>query len=188
MESLTSQEKTNLQFDGQISPCRNLFEQEVARYGTPWRALLPKRITESLFIQTQRIRNHEEGNDPELHRGLPHLFYNLINGAVQGLIQIKSGASIPVRLTPEEALAQFDKEIAELKALMMRKNHDYGEAWRDMRIPTFTDLILMKLIRIQQIERNDGKTIISEGIDAGYQDIVNYSIFSLIRMSEEQTA
>lgn len=188
MENLAPQEKTNLQFDKEVSLCRTVFEEGSAQNGTPWRVLQPKSITQSLFSQVWRIRSHEESNSPMLLEEIASLFRELITYSVQGLVQIKSGASIPVRLTPEEALAQFDKEIAELKALMMRKNHDYGEAWRDMRIPTFTDLILMKLIRIQQIERNDGKTIISEGIDAGYQDIVNYSIFSLIRMSEEQTA
>lgn len=142
-------------------------------------------ITEQIFEKTQRIQHDEENTIPQsLVKILPPQFIDLVNETVTGLIQLKSVGTKPEELSTSEALALYDEEIALLRALMLKKNHDYGEAWRDMRPTSFTDLILVKLIRIHQIEKHLGKTLVSEGIDAGYQDIVNYSIFALIRMSE----
>ena len=176
--------KTSEQYDTQVSLCRDVFAKKTKDYGTSWRILRPKSLTDQLFIKAQRIKTLEETDVRKVDEGIENEFIGLVNYAVMGLIQMKLPTDTGLELTETEALAHYDKEVSEIKALMMAKNHDYGEAWRDMRVSSFTDLILMKLLRIKQIEDNKGKTIISEGIDAGYMDIVNYAIFALIQMSE----
>jgi hypothetical protein len=176
--------KTSSQYDAQVALCRDVFGKKTKDYGTSWRILRPKSLTDQLFIKAQRIKTLEETEVRKVDEGIEGEFIALVNYAVMGLIQMKLVKDDRLELTEKEALELYDKEVAEIKALMMAKNHDYGEAWRDMRVSSFTDLILMKLLRIKQIEDNKGKTLISEGIDAGYMDIVNYSIFALIQMSE----
>lgn len=175
---------TSAQYDTQITLCRDVFAKKTKDYGTAWRVLRPKSLTDQLFIKAQRIKTLEEAETRKVDEGIEPEFIGLINYAVMGLIQMKLANDTRLELTEKEALALYDTEVAAIKALMIAKNHDYGEAWRDMRVSSFTDLILMKLLRIKQIEDNKGKTIISEGIDAGYMDIVNYSVFALIQMSE----
>jgi len=177
---------TAQQFDEQIATCRNIFEKKTQDYGTSWRVLRPKSLTDQLFIKAQRIQTIEEAETTMVNEGVEPEFIGLVNYAVIGLIQLSLKNDSRLELSAKEALAMYDREVATIKSLMLAKNHDYGEAWRDMRISSFTDLILMKLLRIKQIEDNSGKTIISEGIDAGYSDIVNYAIFALIKLSEQK--
>ncbi len=172
------------QYDTQIALCRDVFAKKTKDYGTSWRILRPKSLTDQLFIKAQRIKTLEEATEQKVDEGIESEFIGLVNYAVIGLIQMKLDASAAMELSEIEALRLYDTETADIKALMLAKNHDYGEAWRDMRVSSFTDLILMKLLRIKQIEDNKGKTIISEGIDAGYKDIVNYAVFALIQLSE----
>ncbi len=181
---ITPLTKTSEQYDAQVTLCRDVFAKKTKDYGTSWRVLRPKSLTDQLFIKAQRIKTLEETEVHKVDEGIEGEFIGLVNYAVMGLIQMKLSKDTRLELEEKEALKLYDTEVAEIKALMMAKNHDYGEAWRDMRVSSFTDLILMKLLRIKQIEDNKGKTIISEGIDAGYMDIVNYSIFALIQMSE----
>lgn len=177
---------TAAQFDEQIKQCREIFRKKTHDYGTSWRILRPSSLTDQLFIKAQRIQTLEEKQTQMVEDGIEQEFMGLINYAVIGLIQMRLKDDKRTELSEEEALQLYDKQVAEIKSLMLAKNHDYGEAWRDMRVSSFTDLILMKLLRIKQIEDNKGKTLISEGIDAGYQDIVNYSIFALIKLSEKK--
>ncbi len=175
---------TSDQYDLQVSLCRDVFAKKTKDYGTSWRVLRTKSLTDQLFIKAQRIKTLEEAAERKVDEGIEPEFVGLVNYAVMGLIQIKLADDTRLELSEKEALKLYDAEVAGIKKLMLAKNHDYGEAWRDMRVSSFTDLILMKLLRIKQIEDNKGKTIISEGIDAGYMDIVNYAIFALIQMSE----
>ncbi len=176
---------TSAQFDEQLEACRDIFKKKTHDYGTSWRVLRPKSLTDQLFIKAQRIQTIEEAPTKMVDEDERSEFIGLINYAIIGLIQMALKDDKRTELTEEEALLNYDKRVAEIKALMLAKNHDYGEAWRDMRVSSFTDLILMKLLRIKQIEDNKGKTLISEGIDAGYKDIVNYSVFALIKISEK---
>lgn len=175
---------TAVQFDEQIKHCRDIFQKKTRDYGTSWRILRPQSLTDQLFIKAQRIQTLEEKQTQMVEEGVEPEFMGLINYAIIGLIQLQLKDDKRTELSEQETLQLYDAHVAEIKALMLAKNHDYGEAWRDMRVSSFTDLILMKLLRIKQIEDNKGKTIISEGIDAGYHDIVNYSIFALIKLSE----
>ncbi len=174
---------TAQQFDEQIANCRNIFEKKTQDYGTSWRVMRPKSLTDQLFIKAQRIQTIEEAETTMVNEGVEPEFIGLVNYAIIGLIQLSLKQDKNIALSQKEALKLYDKEVKAIKKLMLAKNHDYGEAWRDMRISSFTDLILMKLLRIKQIESNSGKTIISEGIDAGYSDIVNYAVFALIKLN-----
>ncbi|MFN8288352.1 MAG: DUF1599 domain-containing protein [Chitinophagales bacterium] len=175
---------TSAQFDEQVKRCRDIFQKKTHDYGTSWRVLRPKSLTDQLFIKAQRIQTLEEKKTQMVDEGVEPEFIGLINYAVMGLIQLTLKDDKRFELSEQEALTLYDQQVKLIKELMLAKNHDYGEAWRDMRVSSFTDLILMKLLRIKQIEDNEGKTLISEGIDAGYQDIVNYSVFALIKLSE----
>ena len=170
---------TSNQFDEQIKKCRDIYQKKTHDYGTSWRVLRPKSLTDQLFIKAQRIQTLEEKQTQMVEDNI-----GLVNYAIMGLIQMELKENAPLELPETEAISLYDKHAKEIKDLMMAKNHDYGEAWRNMRVSSFTDLILMKLLRIKQIEDNQGKTLISEGIDAGYRDIVNYSIFALIKLNE----
>lgn len=176
---------TSLQFDEQIKSCREIFQKKTHDYGTSWRVLRPKSLTDQLFIKAQRIQTIEDAKTKMVNEDERSEFIGLVNYAIIGLIQMQLKDDKRVELSEQEALELFDAQAAEIKSLMLAKNHDYGEAWRDMRVSSFTDLVLMKLLRIKQIEDNEGKTKISEGIDAGYRDIVNYSIFALIKLNEK---
>lgn len=184
---IMSQEKTISQFDSAISKCREVFRKKTNDYGTSWRVLRTSSLTDQLFIKAQRIKTIEQNQFQKVDEGVENEYIGLVNYAIIGLIQMDLTDAVAQELPAKDALAHYDTQVNTIKSLMQAKNHDYGEAWRDMRISSFTDLILMKLLRIRQIEDNNGKTLISEGIDAGYQDIVNYAIFALIKLEEKFT-
>lgn len=177
-----SLQHTANQFDQVITLCRELFTKKTRDYGTAWRILRTPSLTDQIFIKAQRIRTLEEKGQSKVGEGIDDEFVGIINYAVMALIQMQLPESTSTELSPEEATARYDEQVAITKSLMLNKNHDYGEAWRDMRVSSFTDLILMKLLRIKQIEDNKGKTIVSEGIDSGYRDILNYAVFALIQL------
>ncbi len=174
--------QTSQQYDQAIAACRDLFSKKTSDYGTAWRILRTKSLTDQIFIKAQRIRTLEEKGVSKVGEGIEDEFIGILNYSVMALIQMKLDKDAPMELEPSEALRLYDEQVSITKQLMMDKNHDYGEAWRDMRVSSFTDLILMKLLRIKQIEDNQGKTIVSEGIDSGYRDMINYSVFALIKM------
>lgn len=177
--------KTAQQYDKAINQCRKIYELKVKDYGTSWRIMRLKSLTDQLFIKANRIRNIEENEVQKIDEGIEPEFIGLVNYCIIALIQIELINEAPNELSVKEALVFYDKYSQQTKELMLNKNHDYGEAWRDMRISSYTDLILMKINRIKQIENNQGKTLISEGIASHYSDIVNYSIFALIQLDEQ---
>lgn len=177
--------KTSAQYDKAINTCREIFNLKVKDYGTSWRIMRLKSLTDQLFIKANRIRNIEENEIQKIDEGIEPEFIALVNYSIIAMIQIELLESEDIELKIEYTLELYDKYVKQTKELMMNKNHDYGEAWREMRINSFTDLILMKLNRIKQIEDNLGKTIISEGIDSHYSDILNYAVFALIKIDEE---
>ncbi|HNW50195.1 MAG TPA: DUF1599 domain-containing protein [Prolixibacteraceae bacterium] len=173
---------TSEQYDGVIEICRSVFEKKMKDYGIAWRILRPTSMTDQIYIKAQRIRSIEEKGEQQVDDDIRSEFIGMINYCAMGLIQLELGPSEQEDLSHEETLQKYLNNLSVAKELMMRKNHDYGEAWRNMRISSYTDLILMKLNRTKQIEDNLGKTIISEGIDANYLDIINYSVFALIKI------
>jgi hypothetical protein len=177
-------EKTNQQYDKVISICRDIFSRKMTDYGTAWRILRPVSLTDQIYIKAQRIRSIEEKGVTKVDEGVRPEFIGIINYAIMGLIQLELGPS-DAELDQEETLALYDRYFNQAKTLMQAKNHDYGEAWRNMRVSSYTDLILMKLKRTKQIEDNLGKTIISEGIDANYLDMINYAVFAMIKIEFE---
>ncbi len=178
---------TSEQYDAIISECRGLFIKKMSDYGSAWRILRLPSLTDQIFIKAQRIRQLQENNIRKVDEGEKSEFIGIINYSVMALIQLELGVVDQPDLTTEKATELYDKEIKTTKELMENKNHDYGEAWRDMRISSLTDLILQKLLRVKQIEDNKGKTLVSEGIDANYQDMINYAIFALIHHSESES-
>jgi len=177
-------EKTNQQYDQVISLCRNVFSKKMTDYGTAWRILRPVSLTDQIYIKAQRIRSIEEKGISKVDEGIKPEFIGIVNYAIMGLIQLELSPS-ENELEAEETLKMYDRWFNIAKTLMQNKNHDYGEAWRNMRISSYTDLILMKLKRTKQIEDNQGKTLISEGIDANYLDMINYAVFALIKIEFE---
>lgn len=165
--------------------CRDLFVKKMKDYGPAWRILRPQSVTDQIFIKAKRIRTLEVNGESKVGEGIWPEFIGIINYGVMGLVQLERGYSDTVDMTADEALALYDKHIKATKDLMMAKNTDYGEAWRDMRISSYTDLILSKIQRTKEIENNNGNTLVSEGIDANYQDMINYSVFALIKHGEE---
>jgi len=178
-------EKTNQQYDQVITICRDLFTKKMNDYGTAWRILRPISLTDQIYIKAQRIRSIEEKGVTKVDEGVRSEFIGIINYAIVGLIQIELGPS-DSELNPQETLTLYDRYFNEAKTLMQDKNHDYGEAWRNMRVSSYTDLILMKLKRTKQIEDNQGKTIASEGINANYLDMINYAVFAMIKIEFEK--
>ncbi|MFI5171849.1 MAG: DUF1599 domain-containing protein [Chitinophagales bacterium] len=178
--------KTNLQYDEAVQECRGIFIKKIKDYGTSWRILRPRSLTDQIFIKAQRIRTIEQTGLNKVNESIEDEFRGIINYAVIAIIQLELSENDPINLSEQKALDLYDSNIKRVRSLMENKNHDYGEAWRDMRISSFTDLILMKILRVKQIEENDGKTIISEGIASHYMDMVNYSIFALIKLSENE--
>ncbi|MCS6933674.1 MAG: DUF1599 domain-containing protein [Chitinophagales bacterium] len=174
------------QFDEQISICRDIFAKKTYDYGTAWRVLRPQAVTDQLFIKARRIQTISRAQQRMVNEDERTEYIGIVNYAIIGLIQLKLKDDNHLELTPEEALTLYNREVADIRQLLLAKNHDYGEAWRDMRVSSFADLILMKLMRIKQIEDNAGHTLISEGIDAGYRDIVNYAVFALIKLNEKK--
>jgi hypothetical protein len=173
---------TAKQFDSVIAHCRELFTKKTRDYGTAWRILRTSSLTDQIFIKAQRIRTLEEKGTSKVGEAIDDEFVGIINYAVMALIQLQLSDDARTEIAADEATSRYDEQVAITKSLMLDKNHDYGEAWRDMRVSSFTDLILMKLLRIKQIEDNQGKTIVSEGIDSGYRDILNYAVFALIQL------
>ncbi len=173
---------TSEQFDQIISICRALFVNKTKDYGTAWRILRLPSLTDQIFIKAQRIRTLQETSDRKVDEDEASEFIGIINYSIMALIQLDEKVGDKLELTLEEATALYDEKVAITKVLMEAKNHDYGEAWRDMRVSSLTDLILQKLLRVKQIEDNKGKTLVSEGLEANYQDMLNYSVFALILM------
>lgn len=173
---------TNKQFDSVIRSCREIFLKKADDYGTAWRVLRTISIVDQIFIKAQRIRTIQEKGEQKVADGIAAEFKGIINYSVIGLIQLDLPADAPEEMKVTEVSELYDKQVDIAKRLMEDKNHDYGEAWRSLSQESFVDLILMKLQRIRQILSNDGKTIMSEGIDANYLDIINYAVFALILM------
>lgn len=173
--------KTNKQYDTVIQVCRSLFSDKMKDYGAAWRILRPESLTDQIFIKASRIRSIEEKGISKVDEGIRPEFIGIVNYAIMGLIQLELGPSDD-ELSREQILELYDKYFQNAKLLMQDKNHDYGEAWRQMRISSYTDLILMKLKRTKQIEDNKGETVVSEGIDANYYDMINYAVFALIKL------
>ena len=178
---------TLAQYDSIIDRCRSLFTAKTADYGTAWRILRPSSLTDQIFIKANRIRTLQEEKISKVGEGIKDEFIGIVNYAVMALVQLEKGFSDQSDLNAEEAMTLYDAKAKEAFELMKKKNHDYGEAWRDMRVSSLCDLILMKLLRVKQIENNQGQTLISEGIDANYLDMLNYAVFALILMSEEES-
>ena len=175
-------EDTKKQFETIINICRDLFVKKLKDYGPSWRIMRPESITDQIFIKARRIRTLETTGNAQVDEGIFPEFIGIVNYGVIGLIQLELGNTIEQDITVDEAIALYDKYITKTKELMYAKNHDYGEAWRLMRINSYTDLILTKIFRTKQIEDHKGKTLVSEGIDANYMDMINYSIFGLIKL------
>lgn len=175
---------TEQQFKDVMSECRSLFAKKLHDYGASWRILRPSSLTDQLFIKAKRIRSLEIKQVSLVGEGIRPEFIALINYGIVGLIQIEKGFADQVDITPEDALAMYDEKAKEALDLMIKKNHDYDEAWRDMRVSSYTDFILTKIQRVKEIEDINGQTLVSEGIDSNYMDIINYSVFGAIKTKE----
>lgn len=178
---------TQNQFEHIISICRSLFEKKLTDYGASWRILRPQSLTDQIFIKAKRIRSIEEKGISKIDEDINSEFIAIVNYGIIGLIQLRLKATDTVDITVDEALRMYDEYATQTTNLMLAKNHDYGEAWRSMRISSYTDLILMKIYRTKQIENNKGETLVSEGIDANYMDMVNYAIFALIKLEYNES-
>ena len=174
---------TEQQFEHIISICRDLFKKKLTDYGASWRILRPQSVTDQILIKAKRIRSIEEKGVTKVDEGIASEFIGIVNYGIVALIQLELGHNDGIDITTDRAMGLYDKHMLQTKNLMFAKNHDYGEAWRSMRISSYTDLILVKLFRTKQIENNEGQTIVSEGVDANYMDMINYSIFGLIKLN-----
>ena len=174
---------TENQFDFVIKNCLEIFSKKMKDYGSAWRILRLSSLTDQIFIKAQRIRSIQNNKTQKIDEGQASEFVGIINYSVMSLIQIDLGVVDEPDMDIDTAVINYKKHIEIVKSLMKDKNHDYGEAWRDMRISSLTDLIIQKLLRVKQIEDNNGETLISEGVDANYQDIINYSVFALILLN-----
>ena len=177
-------QNTSKEYDAVVQVCQDLFSKKMKDYGCAWRILRLPSLTDQIFIKAQRIRGLQQNAIQKVDEGAASEFVGIINYCVMALIQIEKGVVEQPDLSFEEAVLQYAEKIAVTKQLMMDKNHDYGEAWRDMRVSSLTDLILQKLLRVKQIEDNAGHTLVSEGIDANYQDMINYAVFALIHLNK----
>ena len=173
---------TQLQYHRVIDNCKSLFKKKMHDYGSAWRILRLTSLTDQIYIKAQRIRGLQINTTRKVDEGEIPEFVGIINYSIMALIQIDLGISESPDLDEAAVLINYEKQLKLTFDLMLAKNHDYGEAWRDMRVSSLTDLILQKLMRVKQIEENSGKTLVSEGIDANYQDIVNYAVFALIHL------
>lgn len=179
---MNAEQNTDNEFKEVMAECRDIFVKKLHDYGASWRILRPTALTDQLFIKAKRIRDLEEGNKAMVNEGIRPEFLGLVNYGIIGLIQLEKPSVVRPDMTADEALALYDKHFKEAFELMTRKNHDYGEAWRDMRVSSYTDFILTKIARIKELEDIDGKAIASEGIDANLMDIINYAVFGAIRL------
>jgi len=177
-------QKTSKQYDTIINKCKGLFLEKMTDYGSAWRILRLPSLTDQIYIKAQRIRQLQNGGLRKIDEDEASEFIGIINYATMALIQLELGVADQPDLNGKRGETLYLKHITETKNLMLNKNHDYGEAWREMRISSLTDLIIQKLLRVKKIEDNKGKTIVSEGIDANYQDMINYAVFALILIDE----
>jgi len=177
--------QTEQQYTKVINTCRDIFTKKTQDYGTAWRILRPSSLTDQIFIKAQRIRTIQETGENRVGETVEGEFVAIVNYCLMAIIQLEEKQLIEMELGAEKATLLYDKYAHIAKELMLKKNHDYGEAWRDMRVNSLTDLILMKILRVKQIEDNKGNTIISEGIDANYYDMLNYSVFALIHLTSK---
>jgi len=173
---------TSSEYDSVIAICRQLYINKMTDYGSAWRILRLPSLTDQIFIKAQRIRSLQENEVRMVNEDETGEFIAIINYSVMALINLERGVATQPDLGVDEATKLYDEKVLLTKNLMLAKNHDYGEAWRDMRVSSLTDLILQKLLRVKQIEDNKGKTLVSEGIDANYQDMLNYAVFALIHL------
>jgi Nucleotide modification associated domain 1 len=176
--------QTSQQYLQIIQKNREIFIQKTKDYGTSWRIARPSSLTDQLFIKANRIRTLQETKENKVGEGIDGEFGAIVNYCVMAIIQVRYSDSLSLELSENEALKLYNEVVDESFALMEMKNHDYGEAWRDMRVSSLTDMILMKILRIKQIEDNDGQTLISEGVEGNYFDMLNYAVFALIHLSE----
>ncbi|MGC1242295.1 MAG: DUF1599 domain-containing protein [Chryseosolibacter sp.] len=179
-------EKTAIEYREVIATCKALFEKKTRDYGTAWRILRLPSITDQIFIKAQRIRSIQEKGSQKIEDPIKDEFIGIINYCLIAMIQLRLTTSVNMDLGFEELEPLYEEAVEETFELLQNKNHDYGEAWRDMRVTSITDIILMKLLRVKQIEDNAGKTLVSEGVKANYQDMINYSVFALIKLNEQQ--
>ena len=177
-------EKTTQQYDSVITECRNLFINKTKDYGSSWRIMRLPSLTEQIYIKAARIRDLQELDTQRVDEDEVSEFICIINYSIMSLIQLQRGVSNKPDMIFDECIKLYDEKVGLTKELMLDKNHDYGEVWRELRVSSITDLIIQKLFRVKQLEDNNGKTLVSEGLDANYQDIINYSIFSIILLSE----
>jgi len=176
--------QTIAEYDSIIKNCKDIFAKKMKDYGSAWRILRISSLTDQIFIKAQRIRSIEQKGFQKIDEGTRNEFIGIVNYAIIGLIQLDLGVSEqPEEINYNKSIEFFEKHVVIAKELMLAKNHDYGEAWRDMRISSLTDLILQKLLRVKQIEDNKGSTLISEGVDANYLDMLNYAVFALIKLN-----
>ncbi len=180
------EKKTATQFEEVIKRCRAVFEDKQKDYSAAWRILRTSSLTDQIYIKANRIRSIQLKGTQKVDEGIVPEFIGIVNYSVMALIQLEKGFADEPDLSDTESLELYNKYIYAARDLMLNKNHDYGEAWRNMRISSLTDIILMKLLRIKQIEENKGKTLVSEGLDANYFDIINYSAFALIKLLIEK--
>ncbi len=173
---------TPAQFEEEVAKCRDVFSKKLIDYGASWRILRPSSVTDQILIKAKRIRSLEIKGVTLVGEGIYPEFQAIVNYGIVGLIQLEKGCVDKIDMTAEEAMTYYDKYAKAALELMLKKNHDYDEAWRSMRVSSYTDLILQKLNRTKEIEGHDGKTLVSEGIDANYLDMINYSIFGLIKL------
>ncbi len=175
-------DSTNTQFDEVIRLCREVYEKKLHDYGASWRILRPESVTDQIFIKANRIRSLEMKKESRVDEGIVPEFMAIVNYGIIGLIQLTLGYADGVDISPEEAMRLYDHYVSETRELMLDKNHDYDEAWRSMRVSSYTDIILMKIYRAKEIEELGGQTLASEGVDANYKDMINYAIFALIKL------
>lgn len=178
--------RTEQQFKDAMHECRALFEKKLHDYGASWRILRPSSLTDQLFIKAKRIRSLEIKKESLVGDGIRPEFVALINYGIVGLIQLEKGFADTVDITNDEAMALYDRHANEALQLMLKKNHDYDEAWRSMRVSSYTDFILTKIERVKEIENLGGNTLVSEGIGSNYMDIINYSVFGVIKLTKEE--
>ena len=176
---------TSQEYDAVVKICRDLYSKKMKDYGSAWRILRLPSLTDQIFIKAQRTRSLQENSVKKIDEDESSEFIGIVNYSIMALIQLERGVALQPDLDLEIALKLYDEKVQLTKALMENKNHDYGEAWRDMRVSSLTDLILQKILRVKQIENNKGKTQVSEGIDANYQDMMNYAIFALILINKK---
>jgi len=178
-------QKTLNHYDNIIADCKSLFKKKLVDYGSAWRILRLPSLTDQIFIKAQRIRSIQLNEIQKVDEGQADEFIGIVNYSIMALIQIEKGHSEMPDLDNNECIVLYDKMSENTRSLMLNKNHDYGEAWREMRVSSLTDLILQKLLRIKQIDKNKGNTLVSEGIDANFADIVNYAVFALIHLQND---